>query len=94
MSPWEGLTSPTWALPIDAFRAMVGLLGAAYFARTWREAPLFSGPDGLVDHGLVRRILPFTRLCLFPPRASLGTLRTLHAVGMVASLRRHLAGTR
>ena len=83
---WPSLTAPVPALPLDLLRIMVGLLAAAYFARTWREAPLFSGPRGLLDHDLVRRVLPFTRLSLFPPGASIRTLRAMFAVGCMASL--------
>ena len=86
MSPWATLTAPTYAIPLDVFRVLVGVLSLAYFARTWREAPLFSGPDGLLDHPLQRRLLPFTRMTLFPPSASLTLLRTLYAAGCGASL--------
>jgi hypothetical protein len=86
MGPWDALAAPIPALPLDLFRVVVGALGAAYFARTYREAPLFSGPDGLLDHALQRRLLPFTRITLFPAGASLALLRTAYAVGCAASL--------
>lgn len=86
MNLWPILAGPTYALPLDIFRVLVGLLTLGYFARTWREAPLFSGPDGLLDHALQRELLPFTRLTLFPPRASLRLLRTLYAFGCAAAV--------
>ena len=53
---WEALTGPGYALPLDLFRVLVGVLTLAYFWRAWREASLFSGPDGLLDHALQRRL--------------------------------------
>jgi len=64
----------------------MGLVSLAYFARTYHEAPLFSGPDGLLDHTLLRRLLPFTRLSLFPPGAPLPLLRALFIAGCGAAL--------
>lgn len=86
MSTWATLTAPTYALPLDAFRVMVGVLSLVYFARTFREAPLVSAPDGLLDHALQRHLLPFTRMTLIPPGVTLGQLRVLFAAGCVASL--------
>ena len=41
MSPWATLAAPTYAIPLDVFRVMVGVLSVAYFARTWsRGAPV------------------------------------------------------
>jgi hypothetical protein len=86
MSAWDTLAAPTHALPLDLFRVLVGALAAAYFARTFREAPLFSGPGGLLDHDLERRLLPFTRITLFPAGSPLALLRTAFALGCLASL--------
>lgn len=83
---WTLFTSPTYALPLDIFRVLGGVLSLAYFLRTYHEAPLFSHPNGLIDHALLRRLLPFTRLSLFPPNASLALLRGLFAAGCVASV--------
>jgi hypothetical protein len=69
------------ALPLDIVRFLVGCLTFAYFARTYREAPLFSGPDGLLDHALVRRMFPFTRMSLFPSGMTLTGLRAAYAAG-------------
>ena len=86
MGIWEWAISPVHALPLDIFRVLLGVVTLAYFARTFREAPTFSAPDGLVDHDLLRRELPFTRLGLFPAGASLALLRVLYASGCVASV--------
>ena len=75
-----------YALPLDTVRVLVGSLTFAYFARTYREAPLFSGPDGLLDHALVRRIFPFTRMSVFPSRITLAGLRAAYAVGGVCAI--------
>ena len=44
----------TYALPLDLFRVLVGLLSFAYFLKILRDAPLFSDPNGLIDHALVQ----------------------------------------
>ena len=86
MDVWPALAAPVPALPLDVLRVLVGLLTFAYFARTWREAPLFGGPDGLVDHAQQRRLLPFTRLSLFPERISLRWLRLAYLAGCGAAI--------
>ncbi|HEX2742455.1 MAG TPA: hypothetical protein VHM69_18590 [Rubrobacter sp.] len=83
---WRLFTGPTDALPIDLFRVLVGLLGCAYFSRTLFEAPTFSGPNGLIDHGLVRRTLWYTRLGFFPPGAGLNFFRVVYALAAMGSL--------
>jgi hypothetical protein len=83
---WAALTAEIHALPLDILRVAVSGLSAAYFARTWREAPLFSAPGGLIDHALTRRILPFTSHNLIPAGASLRLLRGLYAAGILVSL--------
>jgi hypothetical protein len=86
VSDWASLAGAAYALPLDIFRVLVGLLSLAYFARTFREAPLFSSPDGLLDHALQRRLLPFTRMGLFPPNAPLWLLRGAYASGCAAAV--------
>lgn len=83
---WTILTSSTYALPLDVFRILVGLLSLAYFWRTYQEAPQFSSPTGLLDHALVRRLLPFTRLSLFPSGARLTFFQGMYGLGCVASV--------
>jgi hypothetical protein len=85
MLTWDVLASPVHALPLDIFRVLAGVLTLAYFARTYVEAPTFSAPDGLIDHQLLRRQLPFTRLSVVPAGASLGLIRLVCASGCVAS---------
>ena len=41
MTIWDSVNAPVAALPLDVFRVLAGLLSLAYFARTYREAPLF-----------------------------------------------------
>ena len=86
MTPWASLVAPVAALPLDIVRVLVGCLTFAYFVRTFREAPLFSGPDGLLDHALVGRIFPFTRLSVFPSAITLRGLRAAYALGCAGSL--------
>lgn len=61
---WQG---KVYALPVDIFRVLVGLLYVAYYIRLLVEVRDFSSPDGFLDHELLYRILWFTRLSLFQP---------------------------
>jgi len=61
------LLGETWALPVDLFRVLVGLLASAYFLRLITETPDFSSPDGLLDHAWLAQVLWFTRWSLFQP---------------------------
>lgn len=83
---WRSFTGPMDALPVDLFRVLVGLLGGAYFSRTLFEASTFSGPHGLIDHGLVRRTLWYTRLGFFPPWAGVNFFRVVYALAAMGSL--------
>lgn len=59
------LLHDTYALPIDIFRVLVGVVALAYFSSLLIEVPDFSSPDGLLDHGVLQHIFWFTRLSLF-----------------------------
>ncbi len=83
---WKSFTGPTDALPIDLFRILVGLLSCAYFSRTFLEAPEFSSPHGLIDHGLVRKTLWYTRLGLIHPGAGPNFFRVLYPLAALGSL--------
>lgn len=61
------LRRDTYALPIDVFRILAGLLGFAYFFSLLQQVADFSSPDGLLDHKLLQHIYWFTRLSLFHP---------------------------
>lgn len=60
---------PVRTAPIELFRAAVGLLVCAYFVRCFREAALYSAPDGLLDHALSETFNRFTVQPLFRPWA-------------------------
>jgi hypothetical protein len=83
---WKSFTDPADALPIDLLRALVGFLSSTYFLRTFLEAPEFSSPHGLIDHGLVRKTLWYTRLGLFYPRAGPTFFRVLYPLAALGSL--------
>lgn len=57
----------TYALPLDLFRILAGLLCFTYFISLLLQVPDFSSPHGLLDHVLLHRIFWFTRLGLFHP---------------------------
>lgn len=75
----------TPALPVDIFRALVGLLSFVYFLSLWREAADFSAPDGLIDHALVQDVFWFTRLGLFQAGISSGVLQGMFFLAAIAS---------
>src|SRR5438876_8899100 len=65
------LLCETYALPLDLFRILGGLLCVAYFFAVLLQVEDFSNPDGLLDHVLLQRIFWFTRLSLFHPGMTL-----------------------
>ncbi len=82
----HALAKPVDALPLDVFRIAIGCLSLAYFARTLREAPLYSNPDGLVDHALTRFIFPYTWMGMFHPGMPLILFQAVFVVACIASL--------
>ena len=79
------LLSETYALPLDLFRILGGLLCVAYFVALLLQAEDFSNPDGLLDHVLLQRIFWFTRLSLFQPGITLPCLYVLLGLGCVGA---------
>ena len=61
----SALRRDAYALPVQLFRIVVGLLAAAYFVRLLIEVRDFSAVDGLIDHALVQAVYPETRVSLF-----------------------------
>ena len=59
------LSRPTYALPVDLLRVLVGLLSFSYFLRTFFDAEDFSCPNGLIDHELSYELFWYTRWSLF-----------------------------
>ena len=82
----SAFTAFTYALPVDLFRVLVGLLSCAYFLQILREAPQFSNPNGLLDHELAQELFWYTRLSLFQPGIELPLLQTVFVLASVASL--------
>jgi hypothetical protein len=82
----HALAKPVDALPLDVFRIAIGCLSLAYFARTLLEAPLYSNPDGLIDHELTRLIFPYTWMGMFRPGMPLILLQAVFVVACIASL--------
>lgn len=64
---WKKASAPIDALPVDLFRVAVGLLALGYLLAQLALAPSFTVPGGLIDHELIRRIYPYTKLSLFWP---------------------------
>lgn len=52
---------------MDIARILIGGVLFFYFLGALRQSRDFSDPDGLIDHGMLIRLLPPTRLSLFQP---------------------------
>jgi hypothetical protein len=81
----SAFAAPVYALPLDAFRILAGLVSVCYFGRTLLETRDFSDPDGVIDHRLARRIFPPTRLGAFHPGLPAGAFRAAYLLACVAS---------
>lgn len=82
------LCAPVYALPVDLFRILAGLLSCAYFAAAFFEANDISGPHGLVDHRLSLELFPYTKWSLLQGEMPTVLLKAvfLGAVAVSASL--------
>src|SRR5215813_12942413 len=79
------LLRETYALPLDLFRMLGGLLCVAYFCTLLWQAEDFSNPDGLLDHVLLQHIFWFTRLSLFHPGLTLPCLYGIFGLACVGA---------
>jgi len=82
----QWLAQPVDALPLDVFRILIGLISLAYFVRTLRESPIYSNPDGLIDHSLSLSIFQITKMGLFHPGISLFALQSIFVLACLGSL--------
>ncbi len=80
------LTAPLPALPLDIARILIGGVLFVYFVNALRQTRDFTDPDGLIDHRLVARLLPPTRIGLFQPGMPGVLLRAVHLAACAASL--------
>lgn len=74
------------ALPLDLFRVFLGVLFFAYFLQLLWQSEDFSGPGGLIDHGLVQEAFWYTRLSLFHPGISLEVLQGVFCLSCFGAL--------
>lgn len=74
----ERLNRPVYALPVDLFRILAGLLGCVYFAAAFFETGDISGPDGLIDHTLSLELFPYTKWSLLQGELSTGLLKLVY----------------
>lgn len=82
------LCAPVFALPVDLFRILAGLLSCAYFTAALFETNDISGPGGLVDHRLSLELFPYTKWSLLQGEIPTGLLKAvfLGAVAVSAAL--------
>jgi hypothetical protein len=85
-SHFAALGAPLYAIPVDLFRILAGLVGLVYFRRAFVQASDFSSPDGLIDHRMSQRLFPPTRLSLFQPGIPAGAFRPIFLLACVASI--------
>ncbi len=76
----------SFAIPVDIFRILVGILSCAYFVTLICEIPDFSGSDGLLDHQLLRKIFWFTQWSLFFGSPDTWVFYTLFGFGCIGSI--------
>ena len=86
MGLMERLASDIPALPLDIGRIIVGAVLFVYFFNTLRQARDFSDPDGLIDHSLLCRLFPPTRVSLFQPGMPGWLFRAVFVCACVAAL--------
>ncbi len=82
---YSAFTWPTFALPVDGFRVLVGLLSFVYFCNLIREVPDISSPDGLIDHALLQNIFWYIRWSLFQPGMAAWHFYVLFVLGLFAA---------
>lgn len=80
------LNRPVYAIPVDIFRILAGLVSFLYFLRTFFEAHYFSNPQGLIDHDLIQDIFGFTRLGLFQKGMTEVSFQIIFLIACAASL--------
>ena len=79
------LSSPVYALPLDLFRILAGLLSFAYFAHALWDMEDISAPHGLIDHRLSLQLFPYTEWSLFRETTS-SLLQVSFLGGMLISV--------
>ena len=82
----SAITAPVHALPVDIARILIGSVLFFYFLGALRQSRDFSDPAGLIDHRLMTRLLPPTRLSLFQPGMPGWLFRVVFLCACVASL--------
>ena len=80
------LTAPLPAIPLDIARILIGCVLFLYFLNALRQSHDFSDPGGLIDHRLIARLLPPTRISLFQPGMPGVVLRAVHLLACAAAL--------
>src|SRR5262245_15208229 len=80
------LRRETYALPVQLFRLVVGLIATAYFVRLLGEVRDFSALDGLIDHSVVQSVYPETRISLFQAGTPAVVISIALVIALVASV--------
>ena len=83
---WKRFDTPVPALPVDIFRIGVGTLSAVYFWHIRRDVRQISSAEGYIDHDLLLKLFPYTRMGLLNPKVSDKTLRALYLAAVASSL--------
>ncbi len=76
--------SETWALPVDAFRILAGLLCLYYFITIFLEVEDFSNPNGLLNHELFIEAFWFYKINLIQP--SFATTKLFYGLSLIGCI--------
>ncbi len=75
----------TWALPLDVFRIMVGVLCVFYFSSLFLQTEDFSNLDGLIDHEFYLKSFWWLKINLIQPGVDVSVFYMLTALATVGS---------
>lgn len=75
----------TWALPVDIFRVLVGVLCVFYFSSLFLQTEDFSNPDGLIDHDFYLKAFWWLKINLIWPGVDTSVFYVLTALAIVGS---------
>jgi len=76
----------TWALPIDIFRILAGILSFVYFLVLFLEVEDFSSLDGLVDHDYFLNNFKWLKINFFQSGTNINIFYGLTIAGCIGSI--------
>ncbi|NIP39509.1 MAG: HTTM domain-containing protein, partial [Candidatus Dadabacteria bacterium] len=80
------LYEDTWAIPIDIFRILSGLLGLVYFISLYLEVKDFSSPQGLINHQFMLEQFWWLKINLIQPGVTDNFFYAILIIAMLGTL--------